>query len=154
MLKDLTYSNLEPDQMFAMIARINGHDISNPDKYFERYAEGIYRHDGYAFNGDGFISNNCVEQLVENYPFGFSSYGVCDNYSQIIEQYKDKLNDPNKKFCIILSTVRKADQPEYGGWRWHKWGEYIGTKNPQCEYLYDEDDDIELVYCYHIYEIT
>lgn len=29
---------------------------------------------------------------------------------------------------------------------------YIGIQNPQYEYLYDEED-IEKVYCYHIYEV-
>jgi hypothetical protein len=47
--------------------------------------------------------------------------------------------------------VIKANQSHEGGWRWHKWGEYIGKYEPQYEYLYDEPE-IEKVYVYHIYE--
>ena len=31
-----------------------------------------------------------------------------------------------------------------GGWRWHKWGEYIGKHNPQYEYL-DHESGIDYV---------
>jgi hypothetical protein len=48
-----------------------------------------------------------------------------------------------------LTEVRKDDQPKQGGWRWHKWGPYIGTHEKQFEYLADEEG-IERVFCYHI----
>lgn len=80
-----------------------------------------------------------------------SCYGVCDHYEQILEREPCLVNDPDRKFIITITPILKANQEPDGGWRWHKWGEYIGTKNPQCEYLYDEPD-IEKVYCYHIYE--
>ena len=80
------------------------------------------------------------------------SYGVCDNYKQILDKFKDELNDKDVNYCIIISTVKKSDEPEFGGWRWCKWGKYIGDKEPKCEYLYDEKD-IDVVYCFHIYDI-
>lgn len=78
------------------------------------------------------------------------SYGVCDNVEQILAHYD--LSDPNRKFCIGVSPIFKKDQPERGGWRWHKWGPYLGTHEPKCEYLYDEEG-IEYVLIYHIYEL-
>ena len=81
------------------------------------------------------------------------AYGVCDTIDQVKEKYSKWLNDPKLKFCISFTKVTKAEQPADGGWRWHKWGEYIGTKEPQYEYLYDEGDDIHEVYCYHIYQL-
>jgi len=51
-----------------------------------------------------------------------------------------------------LRVIRKDLEPTDGGWRWHKWGEYIGTQNPQMEYIHDEPE-IEKVYVYHIYEL-
>lgn len=80
----------------------------------------------------------------------WGEYGVCDNYEQILAHHPE-VNDPNKKFVITLTPIVKANEPSSGGWRWHKWGEYIGTLNPQHEYLYDEDDTIQQVYVYHIY---
>lgn len=145
MLKDLTYITTNPDFICATIAKVNGVDING--NIFERYEKGVYRHDGYLFNFDRFIDNNCAETIIDKWV----AYGVCDNYKQILECHKDIISD-NKNYVIGLSTVERKNQDENGGWRWHKWGEYIGNQNPQHEYLYD-DTHIDKVYCYHIYEI-
>jgi hypothetical protein len=86
---------------------------------------------------------------------GFVSYdyGVCDSYEQVIKHHPE-VNDPDKEFVITLTPIVKADQSASGGWRWHKWGEYIGTLNPQHEYINDEDDTIQKVYVYHIYPLA
>lgn len=78
-----------------------------------------------------------------------NAYGICDNVEQVIEQYK--LNESEKQFTISMTPMRKDEQPADGGWRWHKWGQYIGTQEPTAEYLYDEEK-IDLVYVFHIYE--
>lgn len=78
------------------------------------------------------------------------SYGVCDNYEQIIEKYKI-LTTSESLFSIVITPMIKNEQPESGGWRWHKWGSYIGEHEITSEYLYDEED-IEKVYVFHIYE--
>lgn len=80
-----------------------------------------------------------------------SNYGVCDNYEQVLNQYPE-LQNSNKKFVVSLTPMTKSEEPESGGWRWHKWGEYIGEQNPTHEYLYDEPE-IEEVFVYHIYEL-
>jgi hypothetical protein len=64
------------------------------------------------------------------------------------------------------SGVRRLTDPEGGkmkdrrrwpwpksGWRYHKWGDYIGSQNPQSEYLYD-DTHIDAVWTFHIYELV
>ena len=38
------------------------------------------------------------------------------------------------------------------GWRWHKWGPYIGTQDPQCEYLADEPE-IKEVFVYRFIQL-
>ena len=150
MLKDLTYreDNIHPSFICGNIAMINGVDLGRPSDYFQHYCEGVYRHDGYKFNSDRFITERCKENILDEWV----EYGVCDNYKQVLRKYKDLLSDPSKNFVIMLSTVNRKDQSCQGGWRWHKWGEYIGTQNPQHEYLYD-DTHIDRVYCFHIYEI-
>jgi hypothetical protein len=96
-----------------------------------------------------------VGEIEEYFDFGgeLGSYGVCDCFEQIKSKYADWFNDSEYKFCVSLTEVVKAEQSPDGGWRWHKWGQYIGIKKPQYEYLYDEDDDIQVVYCYHIYQL-
>lgn len=148
MLVNLKIRDITPDPICAMIAKINGEDLSKGE-YFEQYSKGIYRHDGYKFNFDNFIESNTNNVIKDKWGSGL---GVCDNYKQILNYCKELIDDPNKKYVIGLSTVEKKNQASEGGWRWHKWGEYIGDKNPQCEYLYDEPE-IEKVYCYHIFEI-
>ena len=80
-----------------------------------------------------------------------SSYGVCDNLSQILQKIPEIEQDQNRQFIITLTPVIKKNQSRRGGWRWHKWGEYIGTQEPTTEYLYDEPI-IKKVYAFHIYE--
>lgn len=79
-------------------------------------------------------------------------YGVCDDWTQIIERWPEILTDP-RRLIITVTEVRRDEQPSDGGWRWHKWGEYIGTHEPQYEYLYDEED-IDRVFCFHIHEVN
>ena len=81
-------------------------------------------------------------------------YGVCDNWKQIFEKiHKLKYyQESTEKFCIFLCRHRKIDQPDWGGWRWHKWGRYIGEYEPQAEYLYDEPE-IDEVFTFHVARI-
>ncbi|KYC77058.1 hypothetical protein B4092_4795 [Bacillus licheniformis] len=51
-----------------------------------------------------------------------------------------------------MTKVRKKNQPRKYGWRWHKWGEYIGNHTPDHEYLYDEKE-IEEIFVYQIIRI-
>ena len=148
MLKDLKYFSVVPGFIYATIAQVNGVDLSKEENYFEHYTTGVYRHDGYMFNFEGFLAEKCGVNVTDEWV----AYGVCDNYKQVLEKYKDLLNDANKNYVVGLSTVKREAQSSEGGWRWHKWGEYIGNQNPQHEYLYD-DTHIDKVYCYHIYEI-
>lgn len=78
-------------------------------------------------------------------------YGVADNVEQIKEFYKDQIAS-NASIVISISEIRKDRQPANGGWRWHKWGEYIGTQNRQCEYIYDEPE-VDSVYVFHAYSV-
>lgn len=107
---------------------------------------------------NSFSMGNDIRNKKEDY-FNFQSddewfgaYGVSDSIEQVKERYAKWLDDPELSFCISFTEVRKDEQESQGGWRWHKWGEYIGTKDPQCEYLYDEEN-IESVYVYHIYQL-
>jgi hypothetical protein len=52
----------------------------------------------------------------------FSPYGVCDDFHQILDACPEISADEDRKFCIMLTKVVKAEQSPDGGWRWHKWG--------------------------------
>ncbi len=72
------------------------------------------------------------------------------NPDQIIEKWPELVTD-DERYLIFLTEIRKEDQT-IGGWRWHKWGEYIGTQEPQHEYLYDEPN-IQSIYVFQICRI-
>lgn len=90
--------------------------------------------------------------------YGKTTYGVADNIEQIKEYYKEEIADIEKKYVIALTPVwqDKTNKGKGGGWRWHKWGKYIGTLNPQCEYLDDEDfgEKFEYVLTFTLYAVT
>lgn len=77
--------------------------------------------------------------------------GVADNVEQI-EKYYSRVIEKNR-VVISVTKVEKAKEPEFGGWRWHKWGPYIGTKKPICEYLRNEPR-IKEVFCFHIHVLV
>jgi hypothetical protein len=65
-------------------------------------------------------------------------YAVCDSVEQFLTKYKQKLEASDTKFVIGFHRIDKVNQPKKGGWRWRKWGPYIGTQVPTAEYLADE----------------
>lgn len=112
----------------------------------------------------GLNDNHTLESITDykearnfDSPLYWCCYGVADNASQVLDYYEhlltnygDYMND--HKFIITMTPIFREDQPEYGGWRWHKWGQYIGDFEPQCEYLYDEKG-IDYVWVFTILEV-
>lgn len=83
----------------------------------------------------------------------FNSYGVCDSYQQVFDKCPEIKDSTDRYFLVSVTPVNKSEQSPEGGWRWHKWGPYIGEGEPTREYLYDEPD-FETVYCYHVFEFV
>lgn len=128
---------LASDLILSLISSLNGGSRGSRER------QGVYEIG--HFGGSHFLAD------YEHYPeVSHGPYGVADNVDQIIAA-NPELNDPKRQFVVTFTKVRKADQSPDGGWRWHKWGEYIGTKSPTQEYLYDEPD-IDEVLVFHIYE--
>lgn len=148
MLKDLTINKIEPvGFMLDLFFIQNGAEYVQNENMFEHYETGIYRHDGFKFNFDKFIQLNCSDNIITKYSSEYNSYGICDNYKQVLAKYKDILNNPDVNYVIGISTVSKSM-----GFRYYGWGEYIGNQILAHEY-FDEDTDIDELYVYHIYEI-
>lgn len=128
---------LKPDALLLLIGAMNG-DGTN-----RRIQQGVYEIS--HFGSSDFLRD--YDDMAE---LSVNSYGVCDSAAQLLAACPE-LEKSDRRFVVTLTSVKKADQPDWGGWRWHKWGPYIGTQNPQYEYLYDEPD-IDEVWVYHIYE--
>jgi hypothetical protein len=83
------------------------------------------------------------------YSEDYESFGVADNLSQILEYGKKYIDHPTIMYVLSLAIITKEGQGD-GGWRWHKWGDYIGKKHPCREYLADEPEIEEvLVFSFH-----
>lgn len=79
-------------------------------------------------------------------------HGVCDSWEQIIQTWPRLLSDP-RPFIIGIAPVYREHQSERQGWRWEKWGKYIGTQRSVADYLYDEPE-IDVVHVFHILEVA
>lgn len=88
--------------------------------------------------------------------FGCEFYGVSDTPEQAMEYAKKNLAEHEGPFCVFVTHVQKdeSNAGKGGGWRWHKWGEYIGTGQPTREYLDDEPEFKDGVYVFHIHEVA
>ena len=129
---------LRADPVLALIATFDGSSVSTRE-----LRPGVYEIG--HFGSSDFLRdyNHYPETTV-------GPYGVCDSVDQLLSACPE-LEAPGREFVVVVTPVRKADQPADWGWRWHKWGDYIGTQKRSCEYIRDEPN-IEEVLCFHIYE--
>ena len=120
---------------------------------------GVYYCDQFDWIVKDFVNEKLIDDSAFNidHRFDVQCYGVCDNASQVIEYYRniEKERGIDLGDCIIcLRPIVKKWEPPRDGWRWHKWGPYIGVKHPTCEYIYDEGNDIQMVWCFHIHGVS
>ena len=134
MLADVKFG---ADPLLRMIAAVNG---GPPDPV--RLSEGVY------LCGHWNVGDICLTPLKEKWS---THHGVCDTPEQAIAHHS-LITSPDHHF-LAVNCIRRAEQPREGGWRWHKWGPYIGTHTPTCEYLHDEPE-IEQVYTYSVYTLA
>lgn len=138
------------------------------DEVLMKHGDGFYQCNfDFNFSYEEFLEFD-IDKKIYNIPFEQSfevfaptyhkaQYGVADNIEQIKEYFKEEIEDPNRKYFIAVTPVfqDKENKGKFDGWRWHKWGEYIGKLDRKCEYLDDEDfgDDFKHVVCFHLYEV-
>jgi len=115
------------------------------------------------FSGDMMVWGRNAPEFYMGHPDigdiceGIDCYGVCDSPKQFIDRYAAALAaDPERTFFCTFTHVAKepSNRGRGGGWRWHKWGNYIGDGQPECEYLDDEDGFENGIYVYHVLQIA
>jgi hypothetical protein len=105
------------------------------------------------FRGGGMDGE--IELMNEIWEKSLNCYGVCDSPEQFDAKYGEALRGCPIDLCVTFVHVEKDPTNKWkgGGWRWHKWGEYIGAGEPTQEYLDDEELFPDGVYTFHIYEV-
>ena len=116
--------------------------VSQPELLIEK---GIYKE-----SSDFNFSEDDIKEDIEY----TGIYGIADNVEQIKDYLKKYIDVPDEKYIIAVTPVFQH-KGEADGWRWHKWGPYIGTLNPQYEYLDDENfgDNFKYVLCFELYKV-
>lgn len=80
------------------------------------------------------------------------AYGMCDNSDQIMHIVGKVLEQDHRKWVVSVHPIFRGHEPEHDGFRFDKWGPYVGTRKLTHDYLYD-CTDIEYMCTWHIYQI-
>lgn len=127
-------------------------------------------------NPENLIDHASAYETYKHWPASSLAYGVSDNATQVFNHLKQALEtyltkDSTHSFFIRGKRLYKflADNPDAvylirfypvfnhhdgktGGWRWHKWGSYLGKHTPKCQYL-NEEKNIDYVLLWHLYPL-
>jgi hypothetical protein len=160
MLVNLTPIKEEQQRRLA-IAKEHGFEYTPQDDKRFIIEQGIYIENfAYNFSEQEFeeFKDFKWEDRYNIFPnFAKGTYGVADNIEQIKKYYQEEIDDTNNKFIITVSPEyqKKENKGKGGGWRWSKWGKYIGELDSKCEYLDDEDfgDDFEYILVFTLYKV-
>jgi hypothetical protein len=165
MLVKLTPNLKEIERRHSIAKEHDIEYIPQCDSRFTMYGTGIYQCNfEFNFSYEEFLEFESKDGKLFEVRFDVfsptyhkSQYGVADSVDQLKEYFKEEIENPDRKFIITMTPVwqDKSNAGKGGGWRWHKWGDYIGNLNPKCEYLDDEDfgDGFQYVICFHLIEI-
>lgn len=127
-------------------------------------------------NPENLIDHTSAYETYKHWPASSLAYGVSDNVTQVFNHlnqvletyltkdnthsffirgkrlYKFLTDNPDAIYLIRFYPVFNHHDDKIGGWRWHKWGPYLGKHTPQCQYL-DEEQNIDYVLLWHLYPL-
>lgn len=152
MLIDVEFKGRISDpELSEILDRISITINKGKTKKLEKISTGIYKLPHFSLDHE--VGK---EQIKDYWPEieGIDCYGVCDDANQLIGILPKEVTDTNDRIFVIgFHEIIKSEEPKEGGWRWHKWGTYYGSKKPEYEYIADEGKDIQSVICFHIAEL-
>lgn len=127
-------------------------------------------------NPENLIDHASAYETYKHWPASSLAYGVSDNATQVFTHlqqaletyltkdssypffirgkrlYKFLVTNPNAIYMLGCHPVFNHHDDASGGWRWHKWGPYLGKHTPQCQYL-NEEKNIDYVLLWHLYPL-
>lgn len=77
---------------------------------------------------------------------------VVDSPAQWKAKFYDQLAADSEIWCAFFTHIEKTPG-QTGGWRWHKWGPYVGEGEPTREYLDDEPGFDDGVWVVHVHRV-
>lgn len=132
--------------------------LKNPKINKKPIVEGVFEIDGFNFE---YMFKMPKLEYPLDYEYKYPQFekiysdGVCDTIEQFIAKIVPVLEADERTFCASLTHIEKDPSNAYkgGGWRWHKWGPYIGDHEHHEEYLDDEEGFENGVYVYRIIQL-
>lgn len=125
-------------------AMVDAYNDTQPDQPPEEFVDPSY-------DEEDAVRSLPLEDRLAYYRDTPSTYCVCDSPEQAVAYWQARAANPGRNYLILMTPIHRKPG-NTGGWRWHKWGPYIGTQTPTCEYL-DDEPEIEMVYVASIYEL-
>lgn len=83
-----------------------------------------------------------LEASIDAYQQGLDYEGIGDFFQgKQVVQFMQAMEEQNREygFVLLLTPIVNEHNHTWGGWRWHKWGEYLGHHQIEYEYLNDEE---------------
>lgn len=148
MLTDVVWDN--PDTVTVLLATMDGADTPMTPV---RLAAGFYTG---MLNLDNRLPGRLNFKAEWPTLDGLECCTVVDTPQQFIDRFRLQLELDSRDLIALFWNVKKnpENKGQGGGWRWHKWGEYIGDGNPQYEYLDDEEGFEDGVWTCHVYDVS
>lgn len=127
-------------------------------------------------NPENLIDHASAYETYKHWPTSSLAYSVSDNATQVFNHlqhaletyltkdssypffiqgkrlYKFLITNPDAIYMLECHPVFNHHDGTSNGWRWHKWGPYLGKHTPKCEYL-DEEKNIDYVLLWHLYPL-
>lgn len=139
MLRDTVFTDLD-GSIAGILAPGLFPEGAEVQEYPERIREGVYLF--------GHLNPHLQMPLIRSQYWA----GVCDDPFQWLHRFGPALERSTTFYTATFTRIAREEQPATEGWRWHKWGQYVGNQTPTTEYLYDEPE-ISAVYVFNIYEV-
>lgn len=97
-----------------------------------------------------------IDECIQTYQRGNNYNGFSEFlYGKEIVQFMQAMEKENREygFVLLLTPIVKEPNHEWGGWRWHKLGEYIGHHEIEHEYLNDEEG-VDFVFLWKLHAVV
>jgi hypothetical protein len=103
---------------------------------------------------DSGVQGSCLDPNGGGHQWEMSNI-VCDSVEQAKKHWQAYMDDPEREFMIVVNPVQRnpANAGTGVGWRWKKWGPYIGTHEIQHEFL-DDEEGIDKVFLASIIQVN
>lgn len=139
-----------PDAITRAIAAMVGYEADA-----RRVSTGVFEIGHFSFDtllskrGGNLHEEDDWESYARELPADIPCYGVCDSIEQFMADFGAALQSDSREYCMSFTHIAK--DPEPGGWRWHKWGPYVGKGTRTAEYLADEQGFEDGVWVFRIF---